>query len=474
MLLGLQQRPSALCQRCSDYDIVRVFRDAEAMDGRKLPDPERNSREDNIRYHEIMDEHYKMADKYKMNLGTMSSLVLTPSCPVCRLIFRILPREGISPSTDNLKIAPFRSYLQHTGWEKLVGEYHSKGAIFLGLDHTANLLGYMMGSRMGSDNGIKQSQMAGESICLATSDTFPGRMMGNGKLVKPLIDFSFPRQALENCRKHHGTFCEIQKPPEIRRILVIDTLSRTVIPYPDNCDYLALSYVWGGVMPAEGALETRTLPQTIEDAITVTKEMGYRYLWVDALCIDQTQNPNPQQRAEKEQQLRMMDMIYSSATLTLIAMAGADSNVGLLGVAAPRTPQLTETVAGLTLFTVPPVLTAEQAVSAWATRAWTLQEEILSRRHLFFTPSQLEFQCSRSRIPESLDTDTHPGWTSPLPEILDMLVPGAYQVFPTPPPSPPPVGTNPPSQPPSPPHKPTPTFSPMSTGSSHRTTPLAP
>lgn len=133
-------------------------------------------------------------------------------------------QEGISQSTDNLKIAPFRSYPQHTGWEKLVDEYHSKASIFLGLDHTANLLGYMMGSRMGSDNGIKQSQMADESICLATSDTFPGRMMGNGRLVKPLIDFSFPRQALENCRKHHGTFCEIQKPPEIRRILVV-TLS---------------------------------------------------------------------------------------------------------------------------------------------------------------------------------------------------------------------------------------------------------
>lgn len=130
-------------------------------------------------------------------------------------------QEGISRSTDNLKIAPFRSYLQHTGWEKLVDEYHSKASIFLGLDHTANLLGYMMGSRMGSDNGIKQSQMPGESICLATSDTFPGRMMGNGRLVKPLIDFSFPRQALENFRKHHGTFCEIQKPPEIRRILVV-------------------------------------------------------------------------------------------------------------------------------------------------------------------------------------------------------------------------------------------------------------
>ncbi|KAK1828731.1 heterokaryon incompatibility protein-domain-containing protein [Podospora conica] len=429
MLLSLQQQPSALCQRCSDYDIVRVFRDAEAMDGRALPDPERHSREDNLRYHEMMGEYYELADKYKMDLGQMSSLVLAPSCPLCRLIFRILPREGISPSTDNLKIAPFRSYLQHTGWEKLVDEYHSKGAIFLGLDHTANLLGYMMGSRMGSDNGIKQSQMAGESICLATSDTFPGRSMGNGQPVTPLIDFSFPKQALENCRKHHGTFCEIQKPPEIKRIRVIDTSHRTVIPYPDNCDYLALSYVWGGVMPADGALESGTLPRTIEDAITVTKNLGYRYLWVDALCIDQTQDPTPQQRAEKDQQLRMMDMIYSSATLTLIALAGTDSNVGLPGVTTRRPAALTETIAALTLLTLPPTLAAEQAASTWSTRAWTLQEELLSRRHLFFTPTHLEFQCSRTRVPESLDAATHPagGWTSPLPEILDLLVPGAYQ-----------------------------------------------
>lgn len=49
---------------------------------------------------------------------------------------------------------------------------------------------------------------------------------------------------------------------------------------PAYCDYVALSYVWGGVQPTEKALETHNLPQMIEDAITVTIGLGKQYLWV--------------------------------------------------------------------------------------------------------------------------------------------------------------------------------------------------
>jgi len=432
MLMDLQKQPSVVCQRCSEYDIIRVFRDAEAMDGINRTDVERKTKEDNINFHEMMDRHYKLLEKYRMDLGQLSSLILSPACPVCRLIFRILPREGLSPMTDNIRIAPFRSYLQHTGWEKLVDEYHTTAAIFLGVDNTAGAVANMAGSRLGSDNSLKQSEMAGEAISLATPHTFPSRKAGNAKFVEPLVDISLPRRALDNCIKNHGSFCEVGKPPELKHIRVIDVDHRTVVPYPDGCNYFALSYVWGGVMPTPGALEAGTLPQTLEDAITVTKKMGWHYLWVDALCIDQTQHPTPEQKADKEQQLKMMDMIYSSATLTLIAMAGTNSNVGLPGVVAtnPRVTQIKESIGGLTFFTVPPTVTAERTVSTWASRAWTLQEEVLSRRHLIFTTNQLEFHCSRQSIPESLDTDTLAGWVSPLPEILDMLVPGAYQVLP--------------------------------------------
>lgn len=57
-----------------------------------------------------------------------------------------------------------------------------------------------------------------------------------------------------------------------------------------NKPYLCLSYVWGKIHAAHGASDgslPENLPQTIIDAITVTLNIGYRYLWVDRYCIDQ-------------------------------------------------------------------------------------------------------------------------------------------------------------------------------------------
>ncbi|KAK3302700.1 heterokaryon incompatibility protein-domain-containing protein [Chaetomium strumarium] len=61
--------------------------------------------------------------------------------------------------------------------------------------------------------------------------------------------------------------------------------------------YAALSYCWGGVQDVtttkenldaySNRLSLSSLPATIRDAITVTRSLGIRYLWVDALCIVQ-------------------------------------------------------------------------------------------------------------------------------------------------------------------------------------------
>jgi hypothetical protein len=61
---------------------------------------------------------------------------------------------------------------------------------------------------------------------------------------------------------------------------MIDIPARCIVQCPPNGEYVALSYVWGSVVPEKNALENRRLPQTIEDAITVTQELGIRYLWV--------------------------------------------------------------------------------------------------------------------------------------------------------------------------------------------------
>lgn len=62
-----------------------------------------------------------------------------------------------------------------------------------------------------------------------------------------------------------------------------------------NQSFVALSYVWGAnqefvlLSTTETALSTgfqvEKLPRTIQDAVTVTRRIGHRYLWVDALYV---------------------------------------------------------------------------------------------------------------------------------------------------------------------------------------------
>ncbi|KAE8140893.1 hypothetical protein BDV38DRAFT_289940 [Aspergillus pseudotamarii] len=87
--------------------------------------------------------------------------------------------------------------------------------------------------------------------------------------------------------------------------------------------------------------------------------MGMQYLWVDQLCINQSDEN------EKSDQINQMDRIYAWAVYTLVALAGKDSNYGLPGVTRPRS--------------------WAHSIVTWSTRGWTLQEAMLSPRLLYFT-----------------------------------------------------------------------------------------
>jgi len=89
--------------------------------------------------------------------------------------------------------------------------------------------------------------------------------------------------------------------------------------------YVALSYVWGP--------PSRDWPQTILDAVEVTKRLKEQYLWVDRLCINQS---NLQ---EKQFLISKMDAIYEGAEFTIVSAAG-DARTGLPGVTTTlRKPQ---------------------------------------------------------------------------------------------------------------------------------------
>jgi hypothetical protein len=104
--------------------------------------------------------------------------------------------------------------------------------------------------------------------------------------------------------------------------------------------YLALSYTWGRVSQPEltkatreqwsieGSLTNTPIPRTVLDAIHLAKAVGYRYLWVDALCIVQDDS------SIRSHQIAQMYDIYQSADLTIVAAGGADCSQSIPGVAS--------------------------------------------------------------------------------------------------------------------------------------------
>ncbi|KAK0719836.1 heterokaryon incompatibility protein-domain-containing protein [Lasiosphaeris hirsuta] len=382
LLESLRTQPSKLCRRCSASNIIHAFKDAP------LPLDS--------------DEPWlHVGEKWEMSLGKLSGLLLTPSCQFCRLIYRILPRELLHPDDDTITVVPLRSYLREPGWEEIPDEVRSETAVFLGIQTLDQVGATVQG--ISPDRSVRLGRMTGEAIALEVP--FPGRQVHNARLVDPFVDFSWVRHALRRCQETHGNACHGDFPKELLTSRMLDVEEREIVPCPDNCDYVALSYRWGlHVNPPLSAIKM-ALPQTIEDAITVTKQLGKRYLWVDAYCIDQSPNPTPEQVAEKQQQLNMMNLIYSGASVTLVGLTGTSSNYGLPGVSPklPRLKQVTEMIDGFTLFTMPPSIDNETDVSIWNTRAWTLQESYLARRSLFFSDNQVRFLCAASTVTESTD-----------------------------------------------------------------------
>ncbi|PYI08670.1 HET-domain-containing protein [Aspergillus sclerotiicarbonarius CBS 121057] len=228
----------------------------------------------------------------------------------------------------------------------------------------------------------------------------------HGGLVLPnQINYDRLREWIADCQSHHGAQCTDHPTRPPFSLKVIDCQTRKILPLKPDWDYYALSYVWGPPRPEDSAIngaktDKKTLPAhvhpAIEDAITVVKNLGGRYLWTDKYCINQDD------AQEKHDQVSRMDLIYSGAYATIIAAGSSIAHSGLPGVSSvPRLHQ-PQAVSGRTrLVSTLPSIQRALTHSTWITRGWTFQEVILSRRCLFFTDFQVYFMCSEATHCES-------------------------------------------------------------------------
>ncbi|EAT92072.1 hypothetical protein SNOG_00577 [Parastagonospora nodorum SN15] len=220
--------------------------------------------------------------------------------------------------------------------------------------------------------------------------------------VKKTVDFDRIREWLTFCNEHHLTDFRMQTLDKIPFFWLIDCATRSIINAPDQAvlQYVALSYCWG---PLSGApLDNPSeLPPVaalvIEDALHVARELGIPYLWVDRYCVSQSV------REIQAPQLQNTHKVYRSAYVTIIAGCGEDPDFGttLPGVTIRYRKAQTSVQTHGHILTCIPDAQHDIQKCRWSTRGWTYQENLLSKRRLVFTESQVYFQCWNMHCSES-------------------------------------------------------------------------
>jgi hypothetical protein len=190
-------------------------------------------------------------------------------------------------------------------------------------------------------------------------------------------------------------------------------------------NYIALSYCWG---TNQTVIATTTaanlanrcrgfnvdaLPKTFQEAIDITRKLGIKFLWIDALCIIQDDSSDWEREAVK------MSQVYGNAYLTLAATASSSSSGGLyakLKESASQSYTIPVSAKGqpvelhyrqylnhATLYTQNGL-----ELDPLSTRAWSYQERLLSRRIVHFTTQELLWECRTHQRCEcrAWDSDT--------------------------------------------------------------------
>jgi hypothetical protein len=236
---------------------------------------------------------------------------------------------------------------------------------------------------------------------------FIGQNLFRGRIVNSVVDYSLSQAWLDICTRNH-TSCESKISQEARLeipLTLIDVIENQLVFANGAYEYVALSYVWGGQISITlnqttkaqlfkpGGLSEFNIPATISDAMMFCKAIGQRYLWVDALRIQQDNLD------EVATQISHMGLVYELSVITIVNASSAkdlSANSPLPGV-RPGSREIFQHVENvgrysLILFSRPD-LSSVLSSSRWRSRAWTLQEEFFSHRLLIFSEKQAFFLC---------------------------------------------------------------------------------
>lgn len=267
-------------------------------------------------------------------------------------------------------------------------------------------------------------------------------------------NFEELRKVVNNCHNNHQCSSRYRwnsrNPSWLLQILADGKVR--VIPGPDRLvDYVVLSYSWGDptTMPAEewarikGA-STKTihgvpvaertnqfsrsiLPETMQDAIAITQELGYEYIWIDNVCIPKG--------TDWDTEASLMHEVYGNAAFTLLASSSTKATEPMLHdrLAWLQEPKHCKLRNHFLYNTQKPLHEVRLDPPA-SQRAWTLQEERLSPRILYWTGQRWYWSCPEHQtvesspldLPSPVSTSEEQSWSPPQ-RFLDVCRIGDFQ-----------------------------------------------
>ena len=416
-----------LCHRCSAIDFRRLFSKGSHVDVSKDP------------VVGICLNGFDTPD-----FGSRDGLTRSRRCPFCRLVLDLVRRRSIiqppwsqeehwsleAVTTDDT-LFNFQRQSESRWMHGNKYEYTAEG---LNISRTSALcFAIRSGSFWTCDflEDIAARRFPGYISLCDNVNCVERTLFRSRQVPSNQADLETLKKWLSYCARHERCSKRSLSPPKGLR--VIDAKRRQLIDAPEHCEYIALSYVWGGCPMPELGQSTNACycsdacrpesrkekifnkqqvkssckwlelyqkyPQTIEDSIAVALALGYNYLWVDSICLSQKDLDNPSTLTEA------MNSIYECAYLTIIAAAGKDAEAGLPGVRPNSRDviQHLESVDGMRLGVAMPTLAQQIAESTWSSRAWTYQEGIMCQRYLIFTAQQVYWECRQAAFCEAIE-----------------------------------------------------------------------
>lgn len=241
--------------------------------------------------------------------------------------------------------------------------------------------------------------------------------------------FTWIKERFDRCRRHH-TKCrrrarEHQQSLAMpKRLLNVGQLGDPFIGLLEASDdarvsFAIGSYVWGnglkknaiqqaqttkeniGYRMASG-IEVTGLQKSIQDLIEVTRQIGLRYLWLDALCIVQDDTD------DAKHQFNSIAEFYKQADILISAASASDCGEGFLQ------SRIVDRCYGA-IFELPyewkvdgheiqgSLLLSEMDLNGSTDndpvhkRIWTFQEHLLSSRVISFGSRQIKWTCQQKK-----------------------------------------------------------------------------